>query len=185
MLLNVLGGITSGIWLAFLGEWKLLGTGVAAMFLGGIAVIPALMPGMVFTLPGVYFMERNWNLPGYFFLLLSTLYTVSIMVVWCVGVLVFFMSRATAETYIPLLIWSYGIGVSVWSWLAKKDGSDASVISSFFAQIGYVVMMGVVLVSNRVTVIDLVFTFGGVMLIAVIANFSITVALQGYARLHD
>lgn len=51
MILNLLGGIISGIWLAILGEWGEIIRGIIFMVVSGIAISFALMPSLLFAAP--------------------------------------------------------------------------------------------------------------------------------------
>ena len=46
-ILNMLGGVVSGIWLALLGEWGSIGYGVLAMVFSGFVLGIALMPSLL------------------------------------------------------------------------------------------------------------------------------------------
>ena len=50
-LINMLGGIVSGIWLAILGEWGIIGYGIAALFVSGIGLGLAMVPGLLLAAP--------------------------------------------------------------------------------------------------------------------------------------
>ncbi len=89
LVLNSLGGIVSGIWLAILGEWGAIGIGLVLVFVStgvlGVALLPAT--GLAVA---AYAARRSRA--GLLFLgLLSNLYIAALITVWCVGVLVFFM----------------------------------------------------------------------------------------------
>ena len=70
-LLNIFGGVVSGVWLAILGEWRVIGTGVLALFVSGMALGLAMMPGLIFSLPAAAMLERGNKIGGYIFTFLS------------------------------------------------------------------------------------------------------------------
>ena len=70
-LVNIFGGIVSGIWLAILGEWGVIGTGVLAMLISGMALGIAMMPGLIFAVPAATMLENGNKIGGYIFLFLS------------------------------------------------------------------------------------------------------------------
>ena len=50
-ILNIFGGIVSGIWLAILGEWGLIGYGILALLVSGMGLGIAMAPGLIFAGP--------------------------------------------------------------------------------------------------------------------------------------
>jgi hypothetical protein len=182
MLLNLLGGVVSGLWLAILGQWGAIGVGLLAMLAGGFGISIALLPSMLFAAPAAYFERRGIKPGAYFFGLLSVLYIYALMAWWCITILVYFANRADASSYIPMVLWSYGVAMGPWSWLAQKDqGNWASGISMFFAQVGYIVMMIMVLLLN-VTVGDVMAVFAVIMLIGLIVQFKMVLTIQRLMR---
>ena len=152
LVLNALGGIVSGIWLAVIGEWWALGVGLVGLFGSPFLVSILLMPNFLFAAAGMALFERRRRGPGMVLAGISNLYTAALIAAWGIGILYFFASRATAHSIIPLLIWSYGVASGPWSFLASKDqqggGNEYSAISTFFLQIGYVVAVALILVSG-------------------------------------
>jgi hypothetical protein len=67
MLLNMLGGIVSGIWLAILGEWGAVGAGVLGLFVSTSLLGFALMPGLLFAVPAAYCLEKGKTIGLVFF----------------------------------------------------------------------------------------------------------------------
>jgi len=146
MILNILGGVVSGIWLAILGEWGEIIRGIIFIVVSGFAISFALMPSLLFAGPAVMAIEKGKKTLGVFFGFLSVLYTVILITVWCVWIMWLFVSSATADSFIPLLIWSYGVALAPWMWLAQKDqqgggGNEYSIFTTFFAQISYIIAM--------------------------------------------
>src|SRR2546426_4181254 len=83
-ILNWFGAITSGIWLAILGEWKAIGIGVPSFILSGIVVSFALMPGLVLMAPAIRFEESGNRFGLWFFASLCSLYKVFVFTAWCI-----------------------------------------------------------------------------------------------------
>ncbi len=141
VILNLLGGISSGIWLAILGEWEIIGIGIAALFITSFAIPLVLAPSILLVMPGMYFYDKARFL-YYIFILLANLYIVTVITVWCFGVLYYFIGRVTSDNYIPVLIWSYGMATGPITWMASKEqDSPASIIMAVFTQIGYILMI--------------------------------------------
>ena len=177
-ILNMLGGVVSGIWLATLGEWGSIGYGILAMVVSGFALGIALMPSIIFAAPAAYFAEKGIMFLFYIFAFPSSIYVVALMTTWCGAVLYFFAMRATSDTWIPILNGSYGVALGPRQWMAQKDaqggGGEASMASTFFAQVGYVVMIFMA-IFMRVTIADLLSVFIVIMLIGVFFQCALAV----------
>ncbi len=184
-LLNILGGIVSGIWLAVLGEWGAIGWGILALAVSGIALSLVLMPSALLAVPAAHFGEKGNLFAMYILAFLSNLYVIAVVTVWCVAVLYFFAKRADANSIIPMLIWSYGVATGPWAWMAQKEqqggGGFASVVYAFFSQVGYMVMVLAVLLA-RVTLIDVIVLFSVVMFIGLVIQFKALLELQREMR---
>lgn len=143
MLLNVFGGIVSGIWLAILGQWWAIGIGLAAIIAHMFVTAPVMLLGVVFGAPGAALISRGHNVLALPFLLLTQLWTYGIIAIWCIASFHYFMSNADHRTYIPLLIWSYGVATGPWANLSQRElragGGEAGLMATFFAQMAYVV----------------------------------------------
>ena len=75
-IMNMLGGLISGIWLAFLGHWGLIGYGFLIIAFASFGIGFAMMPSLLFAVPAMSLIEKGNKFFGYIFLLLSTLYKV-------------------------------------------------------------------------------------------------------------
>ncbi len=184
MLLNMLGGIASGIWLAILGQWGIIGYGIAMLFIGVFALCLLMMPGLLLAAPAAMLAEKENKIGLYFFGFLSALYTVAVLTVWCVGIMYFFAQQANANSYIPTLIWSYGAATGPLTYMAQKEmqggGGEASLIATFFAQVAYIIS-AIIAIFLPVTIIDIVIIFGGIMVIGLIFQFRMAIAIDKYA----
>lgn len=175
MILNMFGGIISGIWLAILGEWGEIFRGIVFIVVSGFLISFALMPGLLFAGPAIVAMERGKKILGVFFGFLSVLYTYALITIWCIWIMRLFVSSATESSIIPLLIWSYGVALAPWMWLAQKDqqagGNEFSIFATFFAQISYILAM--IMFFLGATLGTIAITFGAIMLIATILQMTI------------
>jgi hypothetical protein len=181
IVLNTFGGVISGIWLFALGEWWALGYGLALLLVSTFALGFVLMPGMIFGLPAAYFLSKGYRVLTYPFALLGAAYTMAVMTTWCLWVLNLYLQHANTRSFIPLLIWSYGTATGPWTYMASKEPDNyASTISSFAAQVGYLVMM-VLLAVFDVSLAGAVAAFMVVMLLALAVEFAAAVAMQAAA----
>lgn len=179
MLLNLFGGIISGIWLAILGEWSEIFRGLLFMIVSGFAISIALMPSMLFAAPAAIAIQKGRKLLGMFLGSLSVLYTYALMTVWCVWIMWLFTDSASDRSFIPLLIWSYGVALAPWMWLAQKDqqgeGNEYSILTTFFAQIAYIV--GMIMLFLGVSIGKIAIIFGTIMLSG--ATLQVIIAFGG------
>jgi len=175
MLLNLLGGIVSGIWLAILGEWGEIFRGILFMVVAGFAISIALMPSLLFAAPAAMAMERGKKFIGALLGSLSVLYTVALITVWCIWVMWLFVSSATESSLIPLLVWSYGVALGPWMWLAQKDqqggGNEFSTLTTFFAQAAYI--LGMIMFFFGATLGTIAILFGIIMIAGAILQMII------------
>jgi|HigsolmetaAR201D_1030396.scaffolds.fasta_scaffold10813_3 hypothetical protein len=180
MLLNFFGGIGSGIWLAILGEWWAIGYGIAGFLLSHFLLAIILMPGILLVGPAALLMEKGKTFLAFPFLLLSQLYTFAVITAWCMFVFYFFMSRAGQDTFWPLLIWSYGVALGPWMYMAQKEQQggtgDASAMTTFFAQVAYIVV-ALVVIFGSATLIGLAMIFGGIMLVGMLIQTGLALAM--------
>ena len=139
-LLNMFGGIASGIWLAILGEWWAIGWGIGILFVGAFLASLLLMPSILLIAPAAALADRGHRRLSTLLGVAAGLYTMVVVGGWCLGVFWLFLSRSTDENLAPLLLWSYGSATAVWSFLANKErqggGGNTSTITTMFASFG-------------------------------------------------
>ena len=111
-LLNIFGGIIAGIWLAILGQWSIIGYGllilIGCLFVEFILAL-VMIPGLLFVLPASALHKKGYKLSAYLFEFLLGFYIMTVLTVWCMGILTFFVKQAGSNSLIPILLWSYGI----------------------------------------------------------------------------
>ena len=174
VILNMFGGIVSGIWLAILGEWGLIGYGILVLLIAGKGLGLVMALGLIFAGPAAVMRGNGNKIGGYFFGLLSTIYTVGVLTGWCILVLIYFTSHAGPSSIIPVLIWSYGIATGPIARIAqieRRSGNEYAMITAFFIEVAYMLtVLAVVLVG--VSLLRVLVLFGAVMSIGLIAQFS-------------
>ncbi len=170
-----IGGIVAGIWLAILGQWGSIVYGLLMLVGAGFLLWITMMPGMLLEAPATAYSEAG-NKPAFYFLVfLRTLYPFAVLTLWCVLVLNFFAMRADSSSIIPMLLWSYGVATSPIAWLSQKDlqpFKEYAMISTFFAQVAYLLVVLVVLFVGASAFAVLVL-FGIVMLVGLAIQFRI------------
>jgi len=141
IILNFFGFIIAGIWLLVIGQWSSVIAGILTVIAASFLLSIALLPGMIIGAPGVYFANRRVTIGVYFFGFLASVYTYAVITVWCGGVTIYFLRDAPSHAFWPLLVWSYGIATSPWTYMAQKEQSVTAFLAAFFTQAAFIVMM--------------------------------------------
>ncbi len=164
VVLNFFGFIVSGIWLLVIGQWGSVVAGFIVSIFAPFFLGFAVLPGMLFTGPMTYLAGRKVTIGVYFFGFLTSVYMYLVIATWCSGITFYFMHDAPPRAFWPLLIWSYGVATSPWSYMAQRDQSIASILFAFFAQVAFIVMMLSILLGvdfiDALQVFPLVFVVG-------------------------
>jgi hypothetical protein len=181
MILNMLGGIVAGIWLAILGEWGAIGTGVFFFFVSSGLLGFALMPSLLFAAPAALCAEKGKTLGLVFFGALSSIYALALVTVWCCGVLFLFAKDATSASLIPRLIWSYGVATGPWAYMASQEqrsgGGEAAMMATFLAELAYLVIILLILFTP-LTFLGAIKVFGGFMAVGCFFQLAVVVMIQ-------
>jgi hypothetical protein len=165
IVLNFFGFIISGIWLLVIGQWRLVVVGFLISMFAPFMLGLAILPSMIFDGPAIYFAKRKVTIGLYFFGFLSSVYIYIVIAAWCSGVTFNFLRDAPSHAFWPLLIWSYGVATSPWSYMAQRDQSIASFLTVFFTQVGFIVMM--VCIALGIDLVDALQVFALVLAVGV------------------
>jgi hypothetical protein len=71
ILLNFLGGIVSGVWLAILGRWSDIGYGTVLFLSSSLLLGLAMMPGLIFAAPASLLAQKGKLILAFPLMLLS------------------------------------------------------------------------------------------------------------------
>lgn len=144
IILNMGSGIIGGIWLAFLGEWQLIGIGVFLLFTARWLISLLLMVSLPLAAAAAHFYNKN-NTIFLLFGFLSQLYTNLLIVGTCVLAFVICTSPIKVDVgvyWIPYLLWSWGMALGVWQFFASKEpDNEFSAITLFCASILYLLFL--------------------------------------------
>jgi hypothetical protein len=181
MLLNVFGGLVGGIWLAVLGRWSALFSGIGFLIAGAFILSILMLPGMLFAAPAAMAAEKGRNVIAAIFGLPAILWTYAVMVGCCILTFSWIVSKGEGE--FPFLLWGYAVATGPWAFLASKDsqaGNDSSGIPLVFAQLGTFAMMAAAYTDNSdLSFGRLIWWFGPFMLGAIILQlFMLIVAVR-------
>jgi hypothetical protein len=179
MILNFAGGIVGGIWLAFLGEWGLIGIGVVLLFVSNWILSFFMIPSMILSSIGMKFYGKNKFLVllfGY----ISQLYINILIIATCVFAFLICSSFYNGNTYfefIPYLLWSWGMALGPWQFFASKElDNEFSIITVFIASIFYFLFLISLAMNPAISLIVLII-FGIIQLI-VLPVFNLSVATR-------
>lgn len=182
IILNMLGGIVSGIWLAILGEWGILLLGIL-LFVGGVWLDTFILtPGILLAIPAAYCAEKGKTLSFMCLSTLSNLYILCVVTIWCCGVLFLFVNNATISNLLPRLIWSYGVATGVWAYKASEDReSIASALTIFLAELAYLTIIFIV-IFTPITLLQVIIIFASFMLVGLILQVVNSILIQKEIR---
>jgi hypothetical protein len=144
LFLNLFGGIIAGIWLAILGEWKLIGIGIGLMIFSTYFLSMLLMPGLL-LLPIASALRKKRNslvyVVGYF----SQLWTNLVIVVSCAVaflICVRFYDGSGKTVLIPYLLWSWGMALGPWQSMASSEkDNEFTIMTLLCATFCYMVFL--------------------------------------------
>ncbi len=113
--------LISGIWLAVVDNWGLIAYGVTVSFISIFGLVSALMPGMLFAGPAAAFKKNNKKMGFYILSCLTTFYSMTVMSIWCITIMHFFLKESGAGSFVPTLLWSYCVAIGPILWISNKD----------------------------------------------------------------
>jgi hypothetical protein len=177
LIVNVFGGIASGIWLAFLGEWKAIGVGIVLLLIATVLIGFAALPTLIFIAPGVKLLEKGHKISGYFLSGLGSLYWSAVMIGWASFILFYFQRMAGSSSLIPLLVWSYGIATGPWSRLAQKDFKERGESSTAHVPVGFLSLGYLVVIVMRLTTDISLYASIWILAVAVLISSIVTVLM--------
>jgi len=152
-------------------------------FISTIGLSIVLLPSMLLSAPAVYCAEKGKTFGMVCFTALSNLYVIAVITLWCCGVLYIFAKDATSSSLIPRLIWSYGVAIGPWAYMASKDQGGAedegfgSTLATFLAELAYVVIILMVIFSP-VTLLQALKVFAGFMLVGLVIQIVMAYLIQ-------
>lgn len=180
ILLNVFGGIASGIWLAVQGQWWAIGYGFLVALFSRFFLGVAMLPGLLFGGPAAILAEKGRYMLATPFVVLSQIYTYAVITVWCLWVLHLFISNSGTASFVALLIWSYGVALGPLMYQTQQEvhggGGEGALMTTFVAQIAYIAVMLFLLLSSG-TLATIFMLFGAIMCVGAFVQSIITITL--------
>ena len=142
MILNMFGGIISGIWLMILGHWSQFGLGIFILLAGSFLLGLVIMPSIPLELGGVALMSKGKPILATPLLLAANAWIFFVIYLWCGTVFSIMVSGANGHI-VPSALWGYASAVGPWAYMASKGGNKetGSMLGVLSAQLGCVSMM--------------------------------------------
>ncbi len=184
MILNTVGVIIGGIWLAVLGKWGLIGIGILFLFISPLILSILMIPVLPIGRIAIKFYEKNNYLGlGHLFIFISQFYKNVLVVATCViafsvcSYYAGFHSIKMGIGSMPYLLWSWGMALGPWQILASDESdNEFSMITLFSASVFYLLFLISIFVSQFLTFI--IFIIFVVIQLIVIPIFNIYIAGQ-------
>lgn len=149
IVLNMFGGIVGYVWLAILGQWKLIGIGLIALFISTMWLGIALAPGLVFSGPGIALITRRHYVTGGLLMLIGEAWTYAGMFVWCAAAFLIGINAWDAtpsHPIYPFLLWIYATATGPFTYAASRESESlASLIGALSVCVGMAIVIGLVL----------------------------------------
>ncbi len=170
--LNTFGGIVGFVWLAFLGEWGIIFSGIIFAVFSAFFISIALLPMMLLAPVVGYFTERGIKLGVIFTGLINTMYLITIIGLFSYWVFNFYTQTEAAQANVlPFALWSFAVATAPWLYMASKEDKDSfgTFNTLFFTEIALMVV-GVLIVFG-VNISDTYVFFYIIMLCSLIVSF--------------
>jgi hypothetical protein len=129
------------------------------------------MPGMIVTFPAIFLMDKGGILKalGFLVAMVGVIWTYVVMSGWGIFSFNYFVNISDADSYIPYLIWAYGVAIGPWAYMASKEANGYSTISVFFLQVAAITTM-LILAFTNMSGSAIVLTFLGIMTVGYVIN---------------
>lgn len=136
VIVNMLGGVVSGIWLLILGEWRLVLLGFALSFAMPtawfIAALPAFGIGALMLASDT---PSRWTVGIIGFI--ASLWQAALIGIWTFAVFVLFMRHAEGAATVALLLWGYSTTMAPLAYMARNDDGAGTALGLMLAVVGY------------------------------------------------
>jgi len=160
MILNLFGIIVGGIWLAILGEWRLIGIGVFLMFTSHWIISISLYPNILLSGLAFYFLKK-FKPVSLFIGYILQLYTNILIVGSCIGAFYICSGYHKGDIglgYIPYLLWAWGMALGPWQYFASKElDNDFTLMTLFSASAFFLLFLLSIFINPLATFIVIVF----------------------------
>ena len=154
IILNSLAGLVGGVWLLWLGEWKLVLGGFLLSVFAPFWASLLVMPGMIFAIPGIAAIERGNTWIGTILVSLSGLWTYTVVTIWCL-VAFWYVPQfgSNSDPFLPFLLFAYAVATAPWALMAQKEtqsgGGSGAQLTVSGACLGCALILAYVLIAEQ------------------------------------
>lgn len=182
--LNMLGGIAAGIWLAILGSWGIIGWGFGGILISTFLLTIITLPGLIFDVPTSLFLNKGVMLGFYVFNGLNVLFHMTVITAWCWAVFVFFVTQADFHSLVPTLLWAYGVATAPLGWMAIKGGGLPAKLGVMFAQLAFAILI-LFVIFHHPSFRSSAILFGSIMVFGTIVIIAVTSTLARQSHMES
>lgn len=132
-LITLIAPLVGFVWVGILGEWSIFFASLAAYFGGALAISLLMSPGLLLSSITVDSMEKGNSGTASFVGMLSILWTLLAVTVWCFGVQYYLFGEARYSHYWPFGLLAFGICLAPIARLVRADGNNPHSQITMFA----------------------------------------------------
>ena len=125
LVVNGIGGIVSGIWLAIVGHWMEIGLGVALAWTMPHGFTMLNEPSFALAKVSTGLFDKGKTFLTFLVGLCGTLYSDALLAAWTLLVFFAFLLEAETGTYIPLLLWGYAAATTPVIYICSKEPPES------------------------------------------------------------
>jgi len=137
--LNAFSGIISFVWLGIIGNWFLVISGIAAIFISHFLLGFAMLPALGVQVAGVKLFEKKQKFLGIVCFYLATILNMAVISFWVLYVYYYGLINIFSQSHIfPVTLWAYSVSIGPINYMASKEGSEsiATLYMTFFTSVG-------------------------------------------------
>jgi hypothetical protein len=120
---NVAATLAGGLWLAWLGYWKVIFFGLDELFIGNLIISFAVAPAVALLALAAQDRLKQSLALVIFTSALSIAYAYTFMAIWAVAVFWGFLNAIDKAALLPVLLWSYSSATAPWNYMASAPGA--------------------------------------------------------------
>jgi hypothetical protein len=123
--IGLFGGVVGAIWLAILGEWKIIVFGILGLVIGKHLIAFALVPSNLLLLHGSQQFEKEQKVVGILYALIAGMCSSTLLALWCLSVLFLCLMKGVAsDSFLPAIIFSYTVAISPLASILKAQAQS-------------------------------------------------------------
>ena len=185
MFLNMFSLVIGGIWLAFIGDWKLIGIGVFLLFTSHWILSLLMLPKLGLSALALSIISSTKNPFLYIITYLSQLYLNILIVLWCLSSFLICTSYYGIGHYrdiqnpieityglIPYLLWSWSMALSPWQFFVSKEpDNEFSMATTYIVSILYFLFLFSALTMTQYPAFTVFVHFLSILILIIILPF--------------